>query len=64
MIFSCEIDGLFENLLTEFLISEPKRMNPYLATFNELIKTFESEIVDLKTDQKELAGNFSSKDKC
>ena len=44
------------------MISEPKRMTPYLATFNELIKIFESEIVDLKADQKELAGNFTSKD--
>ena len=58
--FRCEIDGLFENLLTKFLVEEPERMSPYLSTLNELISIFEGEIVGLKQNFTQLGEEFSS----
>jgi len=41
---TCEIDGLFENLLMSFLLDEPARLKPIQKNINQLIFNFETKV--------------------
>lgn len=41
---TCEVDGLFENLLMTFLEEEPQRLQPILENINQLIQNYENKV--------------------
>ena len=41
---TCEIDGLFENLLMTFFLNEPKRLEPLMDTMNNLIRIYDEHV--------------------